>query len=81
MSAYDRYVKDEAFLASYNDYQALYARQIPERDKVMLGLIAEKTGGEGALLDIGCSTENLLLHIKRAFPQMPLAGASWPNPR
>jgi SAM-dependent methyltransferase len=74
MSAYDEYVKDEKFLASYNDYQARYAGQIAERDKVMLGLIAEKTRGEGALLDIGCSTGNLLLHIQRAFPKMQLCG-------
>jgi SAM-dependent methyltransferase len=74
MSAYDKYVKDETFLASYNDYQARYAGQIAERDKIMLGLIADKTGGEGTLLDIGCSTGNLLLHIKRAFPKMRLAG-------
>jgi SAM-dependent methyltransferase len=74
MSAYDKYVRDEAFLTSYNEYQARYAAQIPERDKVMLSFLAEKTGGQGELLDIGCSTGNLLLHIKRAFPKMKLAG-------
>src|SRR6266446_962970 len=74
ITSYDKYVKDENFLAFYNDYQKRYAGQIAERDKVMLGLIAEKTQGRGALLDIGCSTGNLLLHIKRAFPEMTLAG-------
>jgi len=53
MTSYDKYVKDENFLAFYNDYQKRYAGQIAERDKVMLGLIAEKTQGRGALLDIG----------------------------
>jgi SAM-dependent methyltransferase len=74
MTSYDKYVKDEKFLAFYNDYQKRYAGQIAERDKVMLSLIAEKTKGRGALLDIGCSTGNLLLHIKRAFPEMTLTG-------
>jgi SAM-dependent methyltransferase len=74
MTSYDKYVKDENFLAFYNDYQKRYAGQIAERDKVMLGLIAEKTQGRGTLLDIGCSTGNLLLHIKRAFPDMSLTG-------
>ncbi len=74
MTSYDKYVKDEKFLAFYNDYQKRYAGQIAERDKVMLGLIAEKTQGQGALLDIGCSTGNLLLHIKQAFPAMKLTG-------
>lgn len=74
MTSYDHYVKDEKFLAFYNDYQKRYAGEIAERDKVMLGLIAEKTQGRGSLLDIGCSTGNLLLHIKRAFPEMVLTG-------
>ncbi len=74
MSSYDKYVKDENFLAFYTDYQKRYAGQIAERDKVILGLIAEKAQGRGALLDIGCSTGNLLLHIKRAFPEMLLTG-------
>jgi SAM-dependent methyltransferase len=74
MSSYGQYVKDERFLAFYNEYQKRYAGQIAERDKVMLGLIAAKTQGRGALLDIGCSTGNLLLHVKRAFPEMTLTG-------
>jgi len=74
MNSYDEYVKDEKFLAFYNDYQKRYANEIAERDKVMLRLIAEKTSGKGSLLDIGCSTGNLLLHIKRAFPGMKLTG-------
>jgi SAM-dependent methyltransferase len=74
MTSYDDYVKDEKFLALYNDYQKRYASEIAERDKVMLRLIAEKTSGTGSLLDIGCSTGNLLLHIKRAFPGMRLTG-------
>src|SRR5260221_5865018 len=73
--SYEKYVKDEAFLAYYNDYQKRYAGQIAERDKVLLGLVAEKTRGQGSLLDVGCSTGNLLLHLKRAFPEMTMTGA------
>jgi SAM-dependent methyltransferase len=80
VSSYEKYVTDERFLASYNDYQKRYAGQIAERDKVMLGLIAEKTQGRGTLLDIGCSTGNLLLHIKRAFPEMTLTGGELAEP-
>lgn len=75
MSSYDHYVKDEQFLSSYNDYQKRYASQIAERDKVMLKLIAAATAGQPAsLLDIGCSTGNLLLHTKRFFPNLMLTG-------
>ncbi len=74
MSSYEHYVKDEAFLAYYNDYQKRYAGQIAERDKVLLGLVAEHIKGKGTLLDVGCSTGNLLLHLKRAFPDLDLTG-------
>lgn len=75
MSSYDHYVNDEKFLNYYNDYQERYAKQIAERDKVMLKLIASATGGQVAsLLDIGCSTGNLLLHTKRFFPNLELTG-------
>jgi SAM-dependent methyltransferase len=73
-SGYEQYVNDEAFLANYNEYQRRYADQIAERDKVLLGLLAENIVGTGTLLDIGCSTGNLLLHVKRAFPDLTLTG-------
>src|SRR5947199_10241146 len=53
MTSYDDYVKDEKFLALYNDYQKRYASEIAERDKLMLRLIAERTSGKGRLVDIG----------------------------
>jgi cyclopropane fatty-acyl-phospholipid synthase-like methyltransferase len=75
MSSYDQYVKDDKFLHYYNEYQERYAKQIAERDKVMLKLIAAATGGQPAsLLDIGCSTGNLLLHAKRFFPNLTMTG-------
>jgi SAM-dependent methyltransferase len=73
-NSYERYVTDRAFLNYYNEYQQRYADQIAERDKVMLTLIADVTRGRGTLLDIGCSTGNLLLHARRAFPELGLTG-------
>lgn len=67
---------DQNFVSMYNDYQKRYADKMRESDKVMLGLIA--THGTGSsLLDIGCSTGNLLLHIKRAFPSLSLTGGDF----
>ena len=81
MSSYSDYVVDKAFLESYNAYQAKYASQIPERDKVTLRIIAGLTGGKSArLLDIGCSTGNLLAHIRRALPHLELAGGELAEP-
>lgn len=74
MPSYDHYVRDEQFLDGYNAYQRKYAVQIPERDKVTLKLLARLTGGKGKVLDIGCSTGNLLLHISRFLSGLQLTG-------
>src|SRR5262245_7678753 len=72
---YNDYVSDENFLEQYNEYQRRYSSQIPERDKVTLALISKLAPRPGAvILDIGCSTGNLLLHLKRAFPKARLVG-------
>jgi SAM-dependent methyltransferase len=77
---YHEYVTDEKFLAQYNAYQTKYAKQMRESDKVLIGLIrdvVEKRGNIGRplrLLDVGCSTGNLLLHLKRLIPSLSLAG-------
>jgi SAM-dependent methyltransferase len=77
---YHEYVTDEKFLAEYNAYQAKYAKQVRESDKVLIGLIrdvVEKRGNIGRplrLLDVGCSTGNLLLHLKRLIPSLSLTG-------
>src|SRR5882672_9444997 len=73
MPEYERYVRDEKFLAGYNEYQSKYANEMRESDRVILGLIADHGRGS-TLLDIGCSTGNLLRHIKRAFPALALTG-------
>lgn len=78
--SYQDYVTDEKFLSDYNSYQAKYAKQMRESDKVVINLIREAVSDlSGAarrlrLLDVGCSTGNLLLHIKRIFPELELSG-------
>ncbi len=79
-TSYDEYVKDEVFLREYHAYQEKYALNIRESDKVLIGMIGEAFSrhdpakGRFQLLDIGCSTGNLLLHLKNAFPGMSLVG-------
>ena len=78
--SYQSYVNDKQFLDEYNAYQAKYANQMRESDKVIIGLISEITKrydsekGQLSLLDIGCSTGNLLLHLKRLLPKLSLTG-------
>ena len=79
--SYQSYVTDQQFLDEYNAYQAKYAKQLRESDKVLIGLVREiieqrggDVGGRINLLDVGCSTGNLLLHLKRVLPQLALGG-------
>lgn len=80
----------------YNDYQQRYAENPRESDKKLIALIGEaiaprlQTGEKVSLLDIGCSTGNLLFHLKRALPALELTGGDlapgaikqcWADPR
>ena len=74
MPSYSHYVTDKAWLERYNAYQSKYAHDIPERDKALLRLIGEIAKPGMSVLDVGCSTGNFLLHLKRMYPQLGLSG-------
>jgi SAM-dependent methyltransferase len=79
-TSYDDYVNDEAFLRQYNAYQEKYAVNLRESDKVLIRMIGDAFSrhdaatGRFKLLDIGCSTGNLLSHLRNLFPEMELVG-------
>ena len=64
----------------YRRYQRKYAGQMRDSDCVLLehleSIVAPslKAGERPRVLDIGCSTGNLLLHLNRAFPGLDLVG-------
>jgi len=78
--SYLDYVSNKSHMKAYSRYQQKYAKTIRESDKVLISivkrLIADDTltGKRPALLDLGCSTGNLLLHLKHALPQLALFG-------
>ncbi|MBM4135117.1 MAG: class I SAM-dependent methyltransferase [Nitrospira sp.] len=69
-----------SFTEKYNVYQKRYTEEPREGDKILIQLVrdaASKRLGAGdqvALLDVGCSTGNFLLHLKRAVPGLNLVG-------
>jgi SAM-dependent methyltransferase len=71
---------------AYIEYQRRYASQVRESDRVLIELVREVIGrrvtGDGAvsLLDIGCSTGNLLHHLREALPGLDLWGGDIVGP-
>lgn len=78
--SYKEYVDDESFLNDYNEYQRKYAIEPRKSDEVLLRFISDVLAARDAemavarLLDIGCSTGNLLRHIRKRFPKLILTG-------
>jgi len=77
--SYSDYVTDEKFLSEYNEYQEKYATRIRESDRIVVELvrgIVNKAEGDKPirLLDIGCSTGNLLMHLKNMVSDLELYG-------
>jgi SAM-dependent methyltransferase len=77
---YEKYPHDNEYIRSYIAYQERYAKDARDSDKKLIELIgrllAEHAPADRRprLLDIGCSTGNLLIHIHRAFPGLELTG-------
>lgn len=80
---YDDYVRDESFIREYLEYQQRYSDEPRESDKVILRHVAEavadlrQRGIDPIVVDVGCSTGNLLVHLRRALPDVRLAGGEY----
>jgi SAM-dependent methyltransferase len=76
----DRLAEREALISRYNTYQAKYVENIRESDRAIIEHILQAIDRSGKkpadcrLLDIACSTGSLLIHLRKAFPDMKLAG-------
>lgn len=74
-AAYLDYVADEAFTSGYLDYQRRYVDRPRESDRVLVRLVDGALAGRpGDVLDLGCSTGNLLRHLRRIRPDLRLTG-------
>jgi SAM-dependent methyltransferase len=78
---YERYPNDNEYIRSYIEYQKRYAQNARESDKKLIELVGlalaeyPSANRQLSLLDIGCSTGNLLVHLRNAFPSLNLVGA------
>jgi SAM-dependent methyltransferase len=68
------YEKDTKYNLRYLRYQKKYRKNIRESDKKLIEKIKLLKKKKSRLLDIGCSTGNLLYHIKLAFKNFYLFG-------
>src|SRR5688572_8327005 len=76
---YETYPHDTRHMQGYIAYQQRYVSSIRESDRVILEMLAatlsrRRSHAEAKVLDIGCSTGNLLRHLKQAFPSLALTG-------
>lgn len=80
---YEDYVRDEAFIADYLAYQARWSIDVRESDRVLIDHVsaavaaARAAGHEPEVVDIGCSTGNLLKHLRAALPGVALSGSDY----
>jgi ubiquinone/menaquinone biosynthesis C-methylase UbiE len=62
-------------MRAYAAYQERYADSLRESDRVLIELVREHATPGASLLDMGCSTGNLLLHLSHLVPELELHGA------
>ncbi len=71
-----QYPHNQDYMKKYVEYQRKYVERIRESDKIIIELIAQNMidSSSAKILDIGCSTGNLLKHLRGAFPKAKLLG-------
>jgi SAM-dependent methyltransferase len=77
MPSYREYVADDEFMRDYAAYQQRYAVEPRESDKVLIELVRDLAGEHAQplrVLDVGCSTGNLLRHLDHTIPGLDLVG-------
>lgn len=62
-------------MRGYTEYQKKYSVNMRESDKRLIEIVRRLVGdAPKTLVDIGCSTGNLLLHMRRLLPRLRLVG-------
>lgn len=69
----ETFVDGEA-MDRYHRYQEKYQTTVRESDKVLIELVRRCCDGPATLIDLGCSTGNLLRHMRGLLPDVTLTG-------
>ena len=76
----DYILKDQDFIERHKTHYQRYVKNIRESDQHLIRIVGELLEQKSAeadqlqLLDVGCNTGNLLLHLRAAYPEMHLSG-------
>ena len=76
---YKHYTSKQRFFEEYVSYQERYRQEPRESDKVIAGIVGDllrdgSIAADARMLDIGCSSGNLLRLLRTVFPQARLSG-------
>jgi 2-polyprenyl-3-methyl-5-hydroxy-6-metoxy-1,4-benzoquinol methylase len=72
VSGYREDVSDATHMRSYASYQRRYGHVLRESDRELIERVRARTVDGASLLDVGCSTGSLLLHLSRLLPELEL---------
>lgn len=75
MKTHEHYLANKRYFEDYAEYQGRYTAEPRFSDRKLIDVIRHR-GGHGArrIVDLGCSTGNLLRHLRAAFPEASLLG-------
>jgi SAM-dependent methyltransferase len=74
METYEHYLTNKKYFAEYAEYQSRYTAEPRHSDRKMIEIIKERVGNAGRIVDLGCSTGNLLRHLRKEFSAAALLG-------
>lgn len=73
---YKKHTQDRPYFRRYIKYQNRYSKKIRESDRWILSFLKSKLrqNKKLSILDVGCSTGNLLFHLRQRYPRHVYSG-------
>jgi trans-aconitate methyltransferase len=75
MTTHEHYLANKRYFEEYAEYQGRYSAEPRFSDRKLIEIVRRRGGGDARrIVDLGCSTGNLLRHLRAAFPGAALLG-------